>query len=293
MKTKIIRSLMTLFVISVVIIGNVNTVYASMTQDELTEWVKQKLTEEGEDFNDYTPGGSKYGETIDGYEYGGEKNPNQNPAPLSGDSNNANMQKPVAPEKPADTKPAHEHKYTADLTTDPTCTEEGVMTYTCECGDIYTEPYPMLEHQYKSEITKEATCAEEGEETFTCTLCGDTYTEAISKTDHEEGKEETVKAATCTETGEKVAYCANCDIELSKEEIPATGHTPGEQELIKKATLLSEGEAVIKCTECQEVLETVFVPMETNQKVVYIAVIAAVVAAVVLLVIIALKKKKK
>lgn len=36
-------------------------------------------------------------------------------------------------------KPAHKHEYTANLTTNPTCTEEGVMTYTCSCGDTYTE----------------------------------------------------------------------------------------------------------------------------------------------------------
>lgn len=39
-------------------------------------------------------------------------------------------------EKPA---PEHKHEYTANLTTNPTCTEEGVMTYTCSCGDSYTE----------------------------------------------------------------------------------------------------------------------------------------------------------
>ena len=63
----------------------------------------------------------------------------------------------------AEQNPVHEHQYSANLTTNPTCTEEGVMTYTCSCGDSYTEPYPKLEHQYEKEITREATCAEEGE----------------------------------------------------------------------------------------------------------------------------------
>lgn len=290
MKNRIIRGLLTLFVVSAAMLGNVNTVHA-YTQDELVELWEQRAAEEGINIEEYN--GSGQSAPAPGYEYGGENNPNQNPAPLAGESNNANTQQPVATEKPADTKSAHEHKYTADLTTDPTCTEEGIMTYTCECGDTYTEPYPALGHQYKSEITKEATCVEEGEETFTCTLCGDTYTEAIFKTDHVKGKEEVVKAATCTEAGEKVTYCAACDKELSKEEIPATGHALGEQELIKNATLFSKGEAVIKCTECQEVLDTIFVPMDTSRKVIYIAVIVAVFAAAVgLLTMIILKKKK-
>lgn len=36
-------------------------------------------------------------------------------------------------------------------------------------------------HKYSSEVTKEATCAEEGVKTFTCS-CGDSYTESIHKT---------------------------------------------------------------------------------------------------------------
>lgn len=33
----------------------------------------------------------------------------------------------------------HTHSYTASVTTPATCTEKGVMTYTCECGDNYTD----------------------------------------------------------------------------------------------------------------------------------------------------------
>lgn len=81
------------------------------------------------------------------------------------------------PETPAETKPEHTHNYIANLTKDPTCTEEGEMTYTCECGDSYIEPYPVIDHQYEGVVTKEAACAEEGEMTYTCTMCGDTYTD--------------------------------------------------------------------------------------------------------------------
>ena len=40
--------------------------------------------------------------------------------------------------------PAHEHDYT--VTTTATCTTEGVNTYTCECGDTYTEETDKLGH---------------------------------------------------------------------------------------------------------------------------------------------------
>ena len=40
--------------------------------------------------------------------------------------------------------PAHEHEYT--MTTTATCTAAGVNTYTCACGDTYTEECDVLDH---------------------------------------------------------------------------------------------------------------------------------------------------
>ena len=40
--------------------------------------------------------------------------------------------------------PAHEHEYT--MTTTATCTAAGVNTYTCACGDTYTEECGVLDH---------------------------------------------------------------------------------------------------------------------------------------------------
>lgn len=42
-----------------------------------------------------------------------------------------------------------EHDYVKTVTTQPTCTEEGLATYTCsKCGDSYTEAIPVLDHDY-------------------------------------------------------------------------------------------------------------------------------------------------
>ena len=38
----------------------------------------------------------------------------------------------------------HIHNYTSKVTKKPTCTETGVRTYTCECGDTYTEDIDKL-----------------------------------------------------------------------------------------------------------------------------------------------------
>lgn len=282
MKTKMIRSLLALLAAGTVMLGNVNTVHATMTQKEADEWYKKWCEENGLDPEDSRTTGGTHDEN-----YIGNRNQNADAAA----SNTA----PAASEPAVTPKPAHEHKYAANLTTDPTCTEEGVMTYTCECGDTYTESFPALGHQYGSEITKEATCVEEGEETFTCSLCGDTYVERLAMTDHTAGKEEILKEASCTETGEKAVYCVDCGAELSTEEIPAAGHTLGEQELTRKATLITEGEAVVKCTVCQEVLETIPVALENSQMILYIVIIllAVVIVAVILGVFFVKRRKKK
>lgn len=62
-----------------------------------------------------------------------------------------------------------------------TCTEAGVRTYTCSCGDSYTENIPATGHSYVSKVTKAATTTEEGIMTYTCSKCGHSYTQPIAK----------------------------------------------------------------------------------------------------------------
>ncbi len=161
-------------------------------------------------------------------------------------------------------QPAHEHQYSANLTTNPTCTEEGVMTYTCSCGDSYTEPYPKLEHQYEKEITREATCAEEGETTYTCTLCGDTYTEPIAKVEHTPGAAQVTKEATCTEEGEKTVRCTVCGEEISRETTPVKEHQAGESRVTVEPTLFKEGVSETYCKDCGALMTSEAVPAKLN-----------------------------
>ena len=160
--------------------------------------------------------------------------------------------------------PAHKHHYSANLTTNPTCTEEGVMTYTCSCGDSYTEPYPKLEHQYEKEITREATCAEEGETTYTCTLCGDAYTEPIAKVEHTPGAAQVTKEATCTEEGEKTVRCTVCGEEISRETTPVKEHQAGESKVTVEPTLFKEGVSETYCKDCGVLMASEAVPAKLN-----------------------------
>ena len=63
----------------------------------------------------------------------------------SGSKGSASSSKPSsgstsAPSTPS--KPAHTHSYVSTVTTQPTCCNPGVRTYTCSCGSSYTESIP-------------------------------------------------------------------------------------------------------------------------------------------------------
>lgn len=59
--------------------------------------------------------------------------------------------------------------------------ETGVRTYTCACGDSYTESILALEHSYVSKVAQEATISAEGVMEYICTRCGNSYIEPIEK----------------------------------------------------------------------------------------------------------------
>ena len=88
-------------------------------------------------------------------------------------------------------------------------------------------------HNYVSKVTKEATCTEAGVLTYTCTstigTCDKkTYTEAIPATGHKFSTEWTIDVApTDTTPGSKSHHCTVCDAKTDVTEIPATG-TPEE-----------------------------------------------------------------
>ena len=68
----------------------------------------------------------------------------------------------------------HEHSYTSEVTKEATCTEAGTTTYTCECGDSYTEEIPKTEHVPGDwEISKKPTLIKDGEKVKKCTICGE------------------------------------------------------------------------------------------------------------------------
>ena len=115
------------------------------------------------------------------------------------------------------------HNYESTVTTESTCTTDGVLTYTCaNCGDSYTETITASGHDYESTVTAEATCTEEGVRTYTCANCGDSYTEVIPATGHNYTSRITSQPG-CTTTGLRTYTCINCGDRYTQT-IVATGH---------------------------------------------------------------------
>ncbi len=77
-------------------------------------------------------------------------------------------------EEPKEEPKEEEPTYTSEITKEATCTEKGILTYTSENGDSYTEEIPMLEHVPGDwEVSKEPSLTKDGEKIKKCTVCGE------------------------------------------------------------------------------------------------------------------------
>ena len=68
------------------------------------------------------------------------------------------------------TEEPHSHSYSSKVTKSATCTEKGVNTFTCSCGDSYSEDIKANGHSYSP-----ATC----DAPQKCTICGNTNGNAL------------------------------------------------------------------------------------------------------------------
>lgn len=66
---------------------------------------------------------------------------------------------------------AHSHSYTQQVTKKATCSETGVMTYTCSCGDSYTEVIPKTNHTAEWVYSKVPSVYNTGLKHMECSVC--------------------------------------------------------------------------------------------------------------------------
>ncbi len=150
------------------------------------------------------------------------------------------------------TQAKHEHSYTSKVTKEPSCTEEGVRTYSCSCGNSYTESIPAKGHSFGSyTYNNDATYDADGTETATCSVCGtkDTRTASGTKLVHTHNYASAVtKEPTCTEEGVRTYTCP-CGNSYT-EVIPAKGHSYGEYVYNNNATTSADGTKTATCSVC-------------------------------------------
>lgn len=71
----------------------------------------------------------------------------------------------------------HTHSYTSVVTKNATCTADGEITKTCECGEIIKERVAATGHKLKEmKITKPASASAYGEASFDCSSCSEKVT---------------------------------------------------------------------------------------------------------------------
>lgn len=108
----------------------------------------------------------------------------------------------------------HEHTYSATITSEATCETDGTKTYTCACGDSYTEPIKATSHNYVTDASTkvEATCTKAGKEADKiCSVCGNVVKgDKISKASHSYGEYVYNNDATQTADGTKSRTCSVC-----------------------------------------------------------------------------------
>ena len=149
----------------------------------------------------------------------------------------------------------HEHSWDAGkVTTEATCTTDGVKTYTCSvCKTTKTETIKATGHK-ETEIRNavEATCQQEG---YTgdkvCKTCGAVLEKGttIAKKNHTWDAGKVTTEATCTTDGVKTYTCSVCKT-TKTETIKATGHKMGEWKTVTAATTQKEGKQERTCTAC-------------------------------------------
>lgn len=139
------------------------------------------------------------------------------------------------------------------VTTEATCKNTGVKTYTCNnCSETKTEGIPMTDHIWDDgKVTTKPSCITPGVKTYTCTDCQETKTEEIPATGHQHTEVRNVKEATCTKEGYTGdTYCTDCGEKLSDGKILSKKDHDYEIKDHKDATCTEDGYTTSFCKNC-------------------------------------------
>lgn len=160
--------------------------------------------------------------------------------------------------------PATGHDLHEEVIKPATCTEKGQVRVFCtKCDFEEIKETESFGHDMdEGVVTTQPTCTTDGVKTFTCKHgCGHTTTEVIKATGHKL-QETVIKPATCTAKCEIKVTCSKCDFEEIKY-TDALGHNmvDGESTL---PTCLTNGLTSKRCTRCDHHEDTVIPALGHN-----------------------------
>ena len=172
----------------------------------------------------------------------------------------------TVPHKPPVETEKHEHNYVPTVSKEATCSEKGVMTYSCTCGKSYTEDIKKTEHKYMPGDVEMGTCSKKRTEHFTCSICGDSYKVEGEYGDHLYFPDaEASRDATCNDFGKKVKVCSECG-DVVEEILPMTDHGDTVETVITEATCTENGKKHLVCSVCGKVMKVEVIPFTGHIK---------------------------
>lgn len=172
----------------------------------------------------------------------------------------------TVPHKPPVETEKHEHNYVPTVSKEATCSEKGVMTYSCTCGKSYTEDIKKTEHRYMPGTVEMGTCIKKRTEHFTCSICGDSYKVEGEYGDHLYFPDaEASRDATCNDFGKKVKVCNECG-DVVEEVLPMVDHGDTVETVITEATCTENGKKHLVCSVCGKVMKVEVIPFTGHIK---------------------------
>ena len=194
----------------------------------------------------------------------GTSSATERPTGTTGRPTNSTNRPTGSTSRPTTGTTTHVHQYKITDKRDATCTEDGIITFTCNgCQDKYNDTIAALGHNYnsqglctrcgsckhqnmtspcgecptcgaqiqhvwKSDVKKEATCTEPGQVVYTCQKCGATH-EDTSMHDSGSSAPVAIRKEACEEAGEYEYVCQDCGAKFFKD-VPPIGYHVDEDE---------------------------------------------------------------
>lgn len=142
------------------------------------------------------------------------------------------------------------------VTTEPTCTETGIRTFTCVrgCGETKTESVPAAGHSYGNWSVKTAPTAEAaGVLVRVCEVCVGEETSDIPILNADDYTVTTINATCAAEGSVTYTYAKDGqEIDVAVVSIPKTAHSWGEWRVTKQPTYTEAGQETRTCSVCND-----------------------------------------